>query len=258
MVCLPTGGRGSRANLLGGQVLGSDPDVESAGVDTGFAPTEDTLRAPDVAVGNVPDEPGWVHGVPPLAVEYADTGQDEQDLVTKIHDLLAAGTRFLWVVRLTGPRRVEIHEQDQPMRVVYPGETLHAPGILRNPVPVDALYDPKEANQATFRNLLQRQGYDSIDAILAEGKAEGKMEGKAEGKAEGKLEGLAEGEVSGRLQALQQALFEVVSARGFRLSEQHRALIEACTDLEQLSQWLRGAVTATSDAEIFPPGDGAG
>jgi flagellar biosynthesis/type III secretory pathway protein FliH len=152
---------------------------------------------------------------------------------------------------------VEIHEQDQPMRVAYPGEKLQAPGILRNPVPVDALYDPREANQATFRNLLQRQGYDSIDAILAEGKAEGKMEGKAEGKAEGKLEGLAEGEVSGRLQALQQALFEVVSVRGFRLSEQQRSLIEACTDLEQLSQWLRAAVTATSAVEIFPPGDGA-
>jgi hypothetical protein len=253
MVCLPTGGRGSRANLLGGQVLGSDPDVESAGVDTGFAPNEDTQRAPDVAVGNVPDEPGWVHGVPPLAVEYADTGQDEHDLVTKIHDLLAAGTRFLWVVRLTGPRRVEIHEQDQPMRVAYPGEKLQAPGILRNPVPVDALYDPREANQATFRNLLQRQGYDSIDSILAEGKAEGKVEGRAEGK----LEGLAEGEVSGRLQALQQALLEVVSARGFRLSKQHRSLIEACTDLEQLSQWLRAAVTATSAVEMFLPIGGA-
>ncbi len=43
-------------------------------------------------------------------VEYADTGQDEADLATKIQELLAAGTRHIWVVRLTGPRRVEIHE----------------------------------------------------------------------------------------------------------------------------------------------------
>ena len=40
-----------------------------------------TLHAPDVAVGNVADEPGWVTGkAPPLAVEYADTGQDEAEL----------------------------------------------------------------------------------------------------------------------------------------------------------------------------------
>jgi len=232
MVCLPTGGRGSRANLLGGQVLGSDPDVESAGVDTGFTPTQDTLRAPDVAVGNVPDEPGWVQGVPPLAVEYADTGQDEQDLRNKIEDLLVAGTQYLWVVRMTGPRRVEVHEKDQVMRVAYPGESLQAPGILRNPVPVDALYDRQVANQATFRNLLQRQGYESIDAILAEGKAEG--------------------EASGRLQALKQALFEVVAARGFQLSEQRRGQVEACTEPDLLSQWLRGAATAASATELFP------
>jgi hypothetical protein len=64
--CSPPGGRGSRANLLGGSVLGSDPAVEEAGIDTGYSPTSDTLRAPDVAVGNVPDTPGWVQGAPPL------------------------------------------------------------------------------------------------------------------------------------------------------------------------------------------------
>ena len=70
--CLPTGGRGSRANLLGGAVLASDPAVAEAGVDTGFAPDPGTLRAPDVAVGDIPDVPGWVPGVPLLALEYAD------------------------------------------------------------------------------------------------------------------------------------------------------------------------------------------
>ncbi|MCP3961873.1 MAG: hypothetical protein GY719_28865, partial [bacterium] len=101
--CLPTGGRGSDATVTGAAVLRSDPQVDSAGVDTGFSPAPDTLRAPDVAVGNVPREPGWVKGVPPLAVEYADTGQDEADLKVKIKELLDAGTELVWVVRLTGP-----------------------------------------------------------------------------------------------------------------------------------------------------------
>jgi Uma2 family endonuclease len=90
-------------------VLDTDPTVEEAGVDTGFSAEPNALRAPDIAIGNVPDAPGWVRGSPPLAVEYADTGQDEQDLQTKIAELLKAGTRFVWVVRLVGPRRVEVY-----------------------------------------------------------------------------------------------------------------------------------------------------
>ena len=78
--CMGTGGRGSDASAVGAAVLKSDPDVEEAGVDTGYSPKPGILRAPDVAVGNVPKQPGWVEGVPPLAVEYADTGQDEADL----------------------------------------------------------------------------------------------------------------------------------------------------------------------------------
>ena len=89
-----------RANLVGGLALATDPAVDSAGVDTGYAADAYTLRAPDLAVGNVPDAPGWVKGAPPLAVEYADTGQDELDLPVKIRELLSAGTRLVWVVRL--------------------------------------------------------------------------------------------------------------------------------------------------------------
>src|SRR5690606_20834455 len=75
--CAPTGGDGARGTGTGFLVLATDPDVEEAGIDAGYALDENTLRAPDVSVGNVPDRPGWVKGVPPLAVEYAGTGQDE-------------------------------------------------------------------------------------------------------------------------------------------------------------------------------------
>lgn len=70
----PAGGRGGRANLVGASVLDTDPAVQSAAIDTGFSPNKKTLRAPDIAVGDIPDAPGWVRGTPPLAVEYADTG----------------------------------------------------------------------------------------------------------------------------------------------------------------------------------------
>jgi len=178
--CMTTGARGSRANLVGGSVLDSDPAVEEAGVDTGYTPESGTLRAPDVAVGNVPDEPGWVEGVPPLAVEYADTGQDESELQAKITELLAAGTKLVWVVRLAGPRRVEVHESGQPMRVVRPGEEMTAPGILRNPIPVEALYDRRAAHEVIFRNHLQRHGYQDLEEVRTEGRAEGQQAGQAD------------------------------------------------------------------------------
>jgi len=179
--CLPGGGRHSRANLTGGLALGTDPGVDEAGVDTGYTPDPKNLRAPDIAVGNVPDRPGWVEGAPPLAVEYADTGQDEQDLRDKVATLLAAGTRYVWVVRMVGPRRVEVHEPGKASRELYPGDRLEAPGILRNALPVDALYDPDTARETALRNLLQRHGYADLDAVRSEGRNEGLSEGRSEG-----------------------------------------------------------------------------
>ncbi|WP_133511150.1 DUF4351 domain-containing protein [Candidatus Thiosymbion oneisti] len=173
--CLPSGGRHAKANLSGGLALETDPDVTAAGFDTGFTPDEKNLRAPDIAVGNVPDEPGWVSGAPPLAVEYADVGQDEPDLQAKIRTLLGAGTRYVWVVRLTGVRRVEVYEPHASPSLAYPGQELEAPGILANPVPVEALYDPDAAHETALRNLLQRRGYPDLDAVREEGREEGKL-----------------------------------------------------------------------------------
>jgi len=178
--CLPSGGRHAKSNSSGALILESDPDVESVGVDAGFTTDEHNLRAPDIAVGNVLDTPGWIPGAPPLAVEYADTGQDERDLQAKIHTLLGAGTRYVWVVRLTGPQRVEVHTPDG-LHMAYPGEELEAPGILRNPVRVEALYDPAAAHKAALRNLLQRRGYRDLDAVLEKGWEKGREEGREEG-----------------------------------------------------------------------------
>ncbi len=225
--CMTTGGRGSRANLLGGSVLDSDPQVEEAGIDTGYSPSSDTLRAPDVAVGNVPDTPGWVQGAPPLAVEYADTGQDPKELDLKISELLAAGTQIVWVVHLTGPRRVEVFENGQERRIVRPGEELTAPGILRNPVPVTALYDREAAHAVTFRNLLERQGYRDLDEVRGEGRQEGQQ------------------------QALRQAILDVLQARGLLADDALRARLASVDGPEALRRHLAQAATAATASEVF-------
>jgi hypothetical protein len=154
-------------------VLDTDPTAPPAGVDAGLSPVPTMLRAPDVAVGGLDYEPGWSPTAPPLCVEYADRGQDEPELQKKIVELLRCGTRFVWVVRMTGLRRVEVHEPGKPMRTVLPGDVLDAPGILKNAVPVDALYDREAAHRHTLKNLLQREGYQDLDAVKDEGLKEG-------------------------------------------------------------------------------------
>jgi hypothetical protein len=174
MYCSPSGGRHGGANATGALVLGTDPKVTEVGIDVGYSSREDELRAPDVAVGNVPSEPGWVKGVPPLAVEYADRGTDEAALEDKVRALLDAGARWVWVVRLTGERRVQVHEAGQKPVVKREGESLEAPGVLANPVPVLALFDRDAALDASVRNLLQRRDLPALEQALARSREEGR------------------------------------------------------------------------------------
>jgi hypothetical protein len=208
-------------------VVGWDPAVKEFGVDAGYSPVPDMLRAPDVAVGNVPNKPGWIQGVPQLAIEYADVGQDEDDLQQKIEDLLGAGTQVLWVVRLTGPRRVEVHRRGEGPRTALPGEHLTAPGILQNPVPVEALYDHTAAERTTLRNLLQRQGYEDLEAALQQGREEG------------------------RLAQARATLRRVLERRGLAISDAISARIDACTDIARLDAWHDRAMDVKSAHEVF-------
>lgn len=222
--CIPAGGDGAACVVLGGQVLNSDPDVVEAGIDAGFVSSPHTMRAPDIAVGNVPDRPGWIPGVPPLAVEYAGAGQDEPSLRTKIAEFLAQGTRWIWVVRLDTPRRVEVHAPDAAVVVRHVGEQLTAPGVLRNPVPVEALFDRRVANQVTFSNLLQQFGYASLDEVAEEGRTDGERRGR---------------------EAL---LVELYESRFGALSAEVRAVL-ADTTAERASTLLRRALACATAEE---------
>lgn len=221
---MPTGSRGSLRVAAAAAAIGSDPSVQEIGAETGHALSATTLRAPDLSVGNVPDAPGWVAGAPPLAIEYADRGQDEEELRDKIRDLLAAGTQQIWVVRLTGRPRVEVHAPGAPMVVRTRGELLAAPGILANPLPVEALFDVQTAHAVALRNLLQRHGYADLDAVRDEGAR------------------------SGATSTAQQAIFQVLAARGLPVDDPTRARIEAERDPAVLARWLTAAVTATTAA----------
>ena len=202
-------------------MLDSDPAVRRAGVDTGLALGPDTLRAPDVAVNFEAGDGTWATSAP-LAVEYAGKGRDEADLRLKVSELLAAGTRWVWVVRLVGPRRVEVHEAGAAVRTVGEEAELTAPGVLGLPVPVRALYDRAAAHEVTLRNLLAAKGYGGLDAV--------------------------------RQEALRSALLIAIEARGWRLDEQDLRRVDDCRDGEQLRAWIARAVTAQALAAVFTGG----
>ena len=250
IVCAPTGHEGSEANQLGATVLGTDPAVKRAGVDTGIALGPDTLRAPDVAVNYTPGDGTWATAVP-LAVEYAGEGQDEGDLRDKIAELHAAGTRWIWVVRLVGERRVEVHEKGSAVRVVGADGVLTAPGVLALPVPVRALFERDAAHEATLRNLLAAKGYSSLDAVRQEGVEAGRREGVDVGRKQGIDEGRKEGIDAGVLASRREVLRMLLEAAGVPVTAGDEARVASCDDLAALDAWILRARAARSRTDVF-------
>lgn len=181
VLCLPTKSKGGRAQLNGGLMIRTVPGVD-AGVEVGFDLGSDTLRAPDVAILAPGEGDDWAKQAPPLAIEYADAGQNEKELARKTAQLLAAGTRAVWVVRLVGPNRVEVHTSDADApRILGAGDDLTLEGVLPRPIPVAAFFDSALAEQVAFRNLLDGFGFKHPEAAFEEGLQEGRQEGRQEG-----------------------------------------------------------------------------
>ena len=238
VLCNPTGSDGAGPNGHGFAVLDSDPMVKSAAVDPGIDLGERTLRAPDVGV-NLEGRSGVWFQSTALALEYAGAGQDERELRTKIAELLDGGTRWVWVVRVTGPRRVEVHEKGAPVRIAREGEELTAPGVLELPVPVRALFDRDAAHETTLRNLLRAQGYDGLEAVRREAELMSAERWREEGREEGSLA------------ASRRALLAVLEARGLSLDAEQRGRVAACDDQGVLVRWLTRASTASEARAVF-------
>lgn len=65
--------------------------------------------------------------------------------------------------------------------------------------------------------------------------------------ARGRSEGLAEGRTQGKAASV----LAVLEARGLAVTDEDRARIVNCSDLERLDVWIRRAITAGAVAELF-------
>ena len=118
---------------------------------------------------------------------------------------------------------------------VLDDETMAAfHGMLSTRAPV------AEGLTMTYAEKLISQG-------LERGLAEGIRQGKLEGIRQGKREGIRQGD----LERAATAVLQVLEARGLAVSDDQRARISACDDVEQLSRWLIAAATADSTADVF-------
>ena len=261
--CAPAGWQHAAGSVSGAQVLDSDPDIQWTGADVGISPDSASLRAPDVAVRATPPcgNQTWLTEAPPLAVEYAGQGQDERELQDKIAELLAAGTRLVWVVRLLGPQRVEVHRPDGPMKLFTASDQLEAPGVLRNPVPVRALFDREAAHEVVLRNLLQRRGYAGLNAVLDQGREQGLEEGRELGLEEGRElgleEGLKQGREKGREEALIEAILALLQDRGLAVTADVEARLRASHDPAHLRRWLLLAARVERAEALFAAAAGS-
>ncbi len=109
-------------------------------------------------------------------------------------------------------------------------------------------------NETTCRRLeeLMQSGTYTFQSEFAkkyfkEGEAKGEATGEAKGRAEGEATGRAEGEATGRIKSL----LESLEARGLECSDEQRARIEVCADLDTLDTWIRRALRVDSLAEVL-------
>ncbi|MCC6557872.1 MAG: hypothetical protein IT372_33410 [Polyangiaceae bacterium] len=120
-----------------------------------------------------------------------------------------------------------------PVARFWPGEALHAPGVLKNAVLVDALYERDAAGEAVLTNLLQRRGYENLDAVRAEGRKEGTVEGRKEGIAEG----------------IKEAVLSLYGVRFGAVPDDVAAAVEATNDVARLRRCF--AQLASGSPEDF-------
>lgn len=64
-------------------------------------------------------------------------------------------------------------------------------------------------------------------------------------------EGAAEGEAKGKAEGEANSVLVFLDARGIEVSDEVRERVTSCTDLDQLTTWVRRAATVTRAEDLF-------
>ncbi len=148
----PTGMQHGQIASRLNQRLAAYVEIHNLGVvftaEAGFRLTQhpDTVRAPDVAFiarGRIPAEgvpTGYWPGAPDLAVEVVSPSDRFDDVIEKVAEYLAAGTRLVWVIQ---PRThtVTVYRASGEVRLLRGHEELSGEDVIPGfACPVSALF----------------------------------------------------------------------------------------------------------------------
>jgi hypothetical protein len=187
-----------------------------------------------------------------LAFEVKYT-QSERELRDKAREMVARGVRRVFVIAVAGDAEgaqvrvgpvmewLEWLAGEGGWRVIEDDALIEDP-CLHQPLPVRALLDAAEADNAVVRALAKKG-----NPVIAQLVRDSYGAGKDEGYRSGQEEGLA------RLRAM---LHTILAQRGIALDEEARARIEACRNADLLQTWItRAALHASATAAKLLGGD---
>jgi Uma2 family endonuclease len=115
--------------------------------DTGFwlERKPDTVRAPDIAFVSASrfsePERGYFEGAPDLAVEMLSPDDRAGEVLEKVQDYLAAGTRSVWIIDPRS-RTVTVYRQGGGAAVLRETDTLTDEVVPGFEIPVRLIFDP--------------------------------------------------------------------------------------------------------------------
>jgi Uma2 family endonuclease len=120
---------------------------EIADGQTGFRMRNGDVLSPDLSfiaqerIAGLPEEPeGFFEGAPDLAVEFLSPGDSRKNLLDKLAQYFANGTRLAWVMD-SKRRTVAIHRGAEPARVLGEGDDLSGEEVVPGfTIPVSEIF----------------------------------------------------------------------------------------------------------------------
>jgi hypothetical protein len=121
---------------------------------------------------------------------------------------------------------------------------VHAPELQE--IPSDLPPGPHRealelANEARFTQA-ERDAYRKVMDEIQQARDYGAAQ---------RAEGFSEGEARGEIKGKREDLLALMSHAGIALSDEDRARVRACTDVDVLRRWLMNVLGAKSSADVF-------
>jgi hypothetical protein len=171
-----------------------------------------------------------VIGHPEFVLRPLVLGPDRVPVITDVAEAVA-GTELAVLSGIA-------HGTDQAVRnavftalAVFSAQDMNLAALYADVIVTELPMALRKMAEEELRAKTREYGSDFAKSYHAQGKREGREEGRAEGEAK--------------------SVLTVLATRGIEVTPDQESRIRQCTDLEQLSSWLRRAVTAESADQVL-------